>query len=99
MAWLGELWRRLGVLLRRTQLDRDLKEEMRLHLDLKTQRLIEAGVDVPADDDLPAALDERDALKRSIGKMGLLALEPLQVTSDRDRWHRRLLRQGIGVRR
>ena len=45
MAWLGELWRRLGVLLRRTQLDRDLKEEMRLHLDLKTQRLIEAGVD------------------------------------------------------
>ena len=45
MAWLGELWRRLGVLLRRTQLDRDLKEEMRLHLDLKTQRLIEAGVE------------------------------------------------------
>jgi hypothetical protein len=45
MQWLGELWRRFGVLLRPTQLDRDLKEEMRLHLDLKTQKLIEAGVE------------------------------------------------------
>jgi predicted permease len=45
MAWLGEPWRRLGLLLRPTQLDRDLKEEMRLHLDLKTQKLIEAGVE------------------------------------------------------
>jgi protease PrsW len=77
---------------------------LRLELELSVQAkalLIarEAGLDVPADDDLPAALAERDALKRSIGKMGLMALEPLQVTTDRDRWHRRLLKQRVVVKR
>ena len=43
--------------------------------------------------DLPASLDEIARLNQSIGKTGLLALKPLQVTSPRDAWHRHLLRQ------
>jgi hypothetical protein len=32
-------------------------------------------------------------LQRSIGRAGLLALKPLQVTSHMDTWHRHLLGQ------
>jgi RsiW-degrading membrane proteinase PrsW (M82 family) len=53
----------------------------------------EAGLELAGDDDLDASLDERAYLQRSIGKVGLIALRPLQVTSDRDRWHRQLLAQ------
>jgi RsiW-degrading membrane proteinase PrsW (M82 family) len=53
----------------------------------------EAGLELPGDADLAASLDEREYLQRSIGRMGLLALRPLQVTSHRDRWHRQLLTQ------
>ena len=52
-----------------------------------------AGLEMPVDDDLHEALDEREFLRRSIGPTGLLALKPLQVTSDRDDWHRYLLSQ------
>ena len=52
-----------------------------------------AGLDLPVDDDLHAALAERKYLQRSIGRTGLLALEPLQVTSHRDYWHRFMLSQ------
>jgi len=48
---------------------------------------------VPPDSDLDAALAERQALRRSIGPTGLLALKPLQVTTRRDAWHRHLLRR------
>ena len=43
----------------------------------------------------PAREPRRVALSRrnSIGRTGLLALEPLQVTSDRDKWHKYLLQQ------
>jgi ABC-type antimicrobial peptide transport system permease subunit len=44
MAWFGELWRRLATLIRRRQLDTDLEEEMRLHVELRTQQHIQAGV-------------------------------------------------------
>ena len=53
----------------------------------------EAGLDLKADDDLDASLAEREYLRRSIGRAGLLALRPLQVTSHRDSWHRELLKQ------
>lgn len=53
----------------------------------------EAGLELAADEDLDASLKERDYLQHSIGRTGLLALRPLQVTSDRDRWHRHLLAQ------
>lgn len=53
----------------------------------------EAGLEVPADPDLKARLDERVYLQKTIGPTGRLALRPLQVTSDRDDWHRYLLGQ------
>jgi len=53
-----------------------------------------AGLTVPADADTYAALAELQFLRTSIGRTGLLALEPLNVTSDRDHWHRHLLRRG-----
>jgi hypothetical protein len=66
---------------------------LRIELELAVQAkawLIahEAGLDLPVDDDLRAALAERDHLRQSIGRTGLLALEPLRVTSDRDYWNR-----------
>lgn len=75
---------------------------LRIELELAVQAkawLIahEAGLDLPVDDDLHAALAERDYLRRSIGRTGLLALEPLRVTSHRDYWHHHLLAHG-GVR-
>ena len=42
---------------------------------------------------LSASLPERAYLERSIGRTGLLALEPLRVTSHRDYWHQHLLAQ------
>lgn len=71
---------------------------LRLELEVSVQAkalLIarEAGLDVPPDEDLEASLAERRYLQRSIGKTGLLALKPLQVTSRRDEWHRYILRQ------
>src|ERR1044071_1896903 len=36
MNWLTQLWRRITYLARRDQMDADLAEEMRLHLELKT---------------------------------------------------------------
>jgi RsiW-degrading membrane proteinase PrsW (M82 family) len=69
---------------------------LRLELELAVQAkamLIarEAGVDVKTDTDFEALLSEHDSLQRSIGRTGLLALKPLQVSSRRDRWHRHVL--------
>src|SRR5688572_18995023 len=74
---------------------------LRIELELAVQakaRLIahQAGLDLPVDDDLRAALEERAYLRRSIGRTGLLALEPLRVTSHRDDWHQHLLGQAGG---
>lgn len=71
---------------------------LRLELELSVQakaRIMarNAGLEMPVDDDLHEALAEREFLRRSIGRTGLLALKPLQVTSDRDDWHRYLLSQ------
>jgi RsiW-degrading membrane proteinase PrsW (M82 family) len=51
----------------------------------------EAGLSVPVDDALRAKLAERAYLEKAIGRTGLVALRPLQVTSDFDRWNRYLL--------
>lgn len=53
----------------------------------------EAGLDVPLDDELRAALAEVRYLEKAIGPTGLLALTPLQVSSERDAWHKFLLRE------
>jgi RsiW-degrading membrane proteinase PrsW (M82 family) len=53
----------------------------------------EAGLDVPPSEDLRDTLHEVECLQQTIGRTGLIALKPLQVTSDRDRWHRYVLRE------
>jgi RsiW-degrading membrane proteinase PrsW (M82 family) len=69
---------------------------LRLELELSVQAKAmlmarEAGLVLPVTDDLRQALQEIAYLQASVGRMGLLALKPLHVTSDRDRWHRYLL--------
>jgi len=44
MNWLRELARRLRMLVDRRQFDRDIAEEMRLHLEMREQQQIEAGM-------------------------------------------------------
>jgi RsiW-degrading membrane proteinase PrsW (M82 family) len=71
-----------------------LRLELELSVQAKAMLLArEAGVDVPVDDDLEASLAERRYLHESIGVAGRLALKPLQITSYRDTWHRRVLQQ------
>lgn len=75
---------------------------LRIELELAVQakaRLIaqQAGLNLPVDPDVHAALAEWKYLQRSIGRTGLLALEPLRMTSHRDYWHRHVLAQS-GVR-
>jgi len=43
--WLGELWRRLVYLSRKSRASEDLAEEMRLHVELRSERLRETGVE------------------------------------------------------
>ncbi|MGH9410483.1 MAG: PrsW family glutamic-type intramembrane protease [Vicinamibacterales bacterium] len=69
---------------------------LRLQLELSAEakgKLVAraAGLAVAPDDDTRAALEELRALRASIGRTGLLALEPLRVTSDRDHWHGHLV--------
>jgi protease PrsW len=59
----------------------------------------DAGLELRGDDDLESSLAEREYLHRSIGRAGLLALRPLQVTTPRDRWHRALLTQARRTRK
>ncbi len=53
----------------------------------------EAGIDMGLDDDVVAALAEVRYLQRAIGPTALLAIAPLQVSSERDAWHKFLLRE------
>jgi RsiW-degrading membrane proteinase PrsW (M82 family) len=69
-----------------------LRLELELSVQAKAMLLArEAGLVIPVTADLQISLDEIRYLQASIGRTGLLALKPLQVTSDRDRWHRYLL--------
>jgi RsiW-degrading membrane proteinase PrsW (M82 family) len=71
---------------------------MRLELELgiRAKGIVmarEAGLDVPIDAEVTNALAEVRYLEKSIGPTGLLALRPLQVSSDRDAWQKFLLRE------
>jgi protease PrsW len=71
---------------------------MRLELELgiRVKGLLlarEAGIEMPLDDSVRSQLAEVRYLEKSIGPTGLLALQPLQVSSDRDVWHKFLLRE------
>jgi len=71
---------------------------MRLELELgiRAKGMVmarDAGLEVPLDDELLAGLAEVRYLEKAIGPTGLMALTPLQVSSERDAWHRFLLRE------
>jgi hypothetical protein len=53
--------------------------------------LREAGFDVPADPTLKDKFEELQYLEKSIGKTGLLAIDPFLHTSTRDLWQLNLL--------
>lgn len=74
-----------------------LRLELELAVQAKAMLLArDSGLTIPVTPDLRASLRELAALQASIGRTGLLALAPLQVTSDRDRWHRYLLAADAG---
>jgi len=76
--------------------------QVELELGIRAKGMLmarEAGLVVPIDEDVRAALAEREYLQRAIGPTGMLALRPLQVTSRRDDWHRYLLRHARRVTR
>jgi protease PrsW len=76
--------------------------QVELELGIRAKGMLmarEAGLEVPIDEDVRAALAEREYLQRAIGPTGLLALRPLQVTGRRDDWHRYLLHHAGRVRR
>jgi protease PrsW len=70
--------------------------QLDLELSIRARGMLmarEEGVELPPDESLTAQLAERAYLEKSIGRIGLLALRPLQVTGDRDAWHQFLLSQ------
>jgi RsiW-degrading membrane proteinase PrsW (M82 family) len=76
-----------------------LRLELELAVQAKTMLLArDSGLEIPITSDLRASLTELASLQSSIGRTGLLALKPLQVSSDRDRWHRYLLAADAAAR-
>lgn len=73
---------------------------LRLQIELSVQAKAmllarESGLELPAvTSDLHDSFEEIEYLQSSIGRTGLLALKPLQITSGRDLWHRHLLASG-----
>jgi RsiW-degrading membrane proteinase PrsW (M82 family) len=52
----------------------------------------DAGLQVPVDPAVKDRLAERTYLRKTIGKTGLIALRPLQMTNAKDDWHEYLLK-------
>jgi RsiW-degrading membrane proteinase PrsW (M82 family) len=76
--------------------------QVELELSIRAKGMLmarEAGLEAPIDDEVRAALAEREYLRDAIGPTGMLALRPLQVTSQRDDWHRYLLHHASRTRR
>jgi putative ABC transport system permease protein len=78
MQWMNELGRRVSMLLRRDEFDRDLDEEMRLHIQLRAQEQAGRGI---------SAEDARAAARRQFGNATLLREQ------SRDAWGWRWLDQ------
>lgn len=70
-----------------------LRLQLELSVQAKAMLLVrESGLELPAlTSDLHDSFEEIEYLQSSIGRIGLLALQPLQITSGRDLWHRHLL--------
>ena len=56
-----------------------------------TLMLRESGIDVPIDEETRAKLQEMKYLERSVGRAGLMTLQPLMHTSRRDLWQLHML--------
>ena len=56
-----------------------------------TLMLRENGIDVPIDEETRAKLQEMAYLERSVGRAGLMTLQPLMHTSRRDLWQLHML--------
>ncbi|HKH73216.1 MAG TPA: PrsW family glutamic-type intramembrane protease [Vicinamibacterales bacterium] len=69
-----------------------LRVELELSIQAKAMLIArDAGMVMSVHPDARSATDEIRHLRSSIGTTGLLALNPVQVTSHRDDWHRYLL--------
>lgn len=69
-----------------------LRLELELSVQAKAMLLArESGLELPITQDLYDSFREIEYLHSSIGRTGLLALKPLQITSGRDQWNRHLL--------
>lgn len=69
---------------------------LELELSIRAKALLvarQAGLQLRADEELSDALEEMRYLRGSIGRTGLLALRPMEVTSQFDEWHRHLLQE------
>lgn len=72
-----------------------LRVELEVAIQAKALLLAsEAGLNAPVHPDAAAAVAEMRYLRRSIGRTGLLALGPLNITTDRDAWHSYVLTRG-----
>jgi RsiW-degrading membrane proteinase PrsW (M82 family) len=71
---------------------------IRLHLELSIRAkgillMRKAGFDAPLDEEFTTRLDELRYLEKSVGKTGLMALNPIFNMSSRDLWELEVLRQ------
>ncbi|MEO8778748.1 MAG: hypothetical protein ABI389_08745 [Rhodanobacter sp.] len=74
----------------------DLLCDLQLYVELAlyakgTLMLRESGIDVPIDEETRAKLQEMEYLERSVGRAGLMTLQPLMHTSRRDLWQLHML--------
>ncbi len=63
MSKLSEVWRRVPLLLRRRDLDRELEQEIRIHLEMETEENIQAGMQPE---------EARQAARRAFGNVALV---------------------------
>ena len=63
MSKLSEVWQRVPLLLRRSDLDRELEEEIRIHLEMETEENIQAGM---------PPKEARQAARRAFGNVTLV---------------------------
>ena len=70
--------------------------EIQAQLALRAKGILiarEAGLELPADDEVRANLEELKYLRKAIGKTGMMAILPFVGTSDRDLWQLQLLKE------
>ena len=74
---------------------------LRLYLELSIKAkgvliMKESGIDLPADPEVAAQFDELDYLWKSIGRTGILAIQPLMNWNNADLWQLNMLQRDHG---